>query len=267
VADHCPHVALRVRDEAGEEVTAVECHRQITLIGSRRGCKICLRQKGVSPVHAALVNDGEQMHVIDLVSGEGTVLNGLRTDLAPVADQDVLSVGSWSFRVSITPPAAPHDPPGFHDLEPTPQGVVFQHVGSNRFYRPNRAIFLMGRRKGCDLAIHDPLVSRAHALVFEDHGHPTVVDLLSENRTLVNDEPVLYRRLREDDVICLGSTHFRVKLITPHLNVAKSARESGNGKVRLAPENESADLIDIASTEQRGKWRIVDSLEKANNHD
>jgi pSer/pThr/pTyr-binding forkhead associated (FHA) protein len=66
-------------------------------------------------------------------------------------------------------------------------------------------------RRGHDIALRDPSVSRTHALVFVEAGKATVADLVSTNGTKVNGAPVRDVALQPGDVIHLGKTRLRVE--------------------------------------------------------
>jgi hypothetical protein len=102
-------------------------------------------------------------------------------------------------------------------------------------------------------------------LLFTYHGHPVIVDLLSRNHTVVNDEPVSFRFLRNEDLLTLGETRFRVRLLGSGtseraVKVAKSSDPSL--KPAPAPVNPK-DLVDIQATEGSQTWHIAEHLEKA----
>lgn len=66
----------------------------------------------------------------------------------------------------------------------------------------------IGRISDNDIVLPDPNVSRVHARVELRDGSYVVTDLESTNGTWVNEQRVETARLRENDVIRLGSTRF-----------------------------------------------------------
>ncbi len=238
----------------------IPCRRVITLIGSRPGCKVNLQHRSVDPVHTAIVNNGSRILAVDLVTDAGTLLNGLGMEHEPLDDGDLLTIRSWEFRVEIQEP----NPTGRDDahpfgLDPSPHVVALENVASGRLLQPVRDVCIIGRRNGCDIAISDTLVSRAHALIFTYFGHPVLFDLLSSNKTLVNDRPVDFRRLKNEDIVSIGKSHFRVHMRGSAISeMATRDAVSGNGRDGRAPE----DKIDIHDTESANRWGIVDNFEK-----
>lgn len=260
-----------------KDTPRLECRRAVTLIGSRDRCKLCLRHGAVAPVHVAIVHDGTAVTAVDLVTSRGTLLNGLKMEHEALRDGDVLSIGPWDLKVEITAPETNDHPAEALDLEPTPQAFALEHVATHRILQPNRAVCIIGRRKGCDVAISDARVSRAHSILFNYLGHPAVYDLLSRNETFVNAEPVSFRLLRNDDVLAVGDSKFRVRVLTSGVGRATGNSESPilaaasvhaetSGVTFLSERSSSpppADMIDIKSTEGSQTWHIVDHLEKA----
>jgi pSer/pThr/pTyr-binding forkhead associated (FHA) protein len=235
----------------------------VTLIGSREGCKVNLRHRRAAPVHTALVNDGSEVIAVDLLTPAGTRLNALKLQHETLSDGDVLTVDQWELRVEIEHPGNNGNADAHpFDLEPTPNVVALEHLETGRVLQPNRAVCLIGRRNGCDIALPDNRVSRAHALLVTYFGYPAILDLLTPNGTLVNNTPIQFQALKDGDVATIGDTQFRIRLV----GSAVAKRGSNNHKpaaplVALAEEPVRADLIDIQQTEGAQSWRIADNLE------
>jgi len=262
VADSAPRLNLVVQKGPQSE-TRISCRRVVTLIGSREGCKVNLKHRRAAPVHTALVNNGSEIIAVDLLTPAGTLLNGLKLQHETLSDGDMLTVDQWELRVEIEQPDTNGNADAHpFDLEPTPNVVALEHLETGRVLQPNRAVCLIGRRNGCDIALPDSRVSRAHALLVNYFGYPAILDLLTPNGTKVNDTLIQFQALKDSDVVTIGDTQFRIRLVGS--SVAK--RSSANHKpaaprVALAKEPVSADLIDIQKTEGAQSWRIADNLE------
>ena len=264
VADSAPRLNLVVQ-KGPQSGTRIPCRRVVTLIGSREGCKVNLRHRRAAPVHTALVNNGSEIIAVDLLTPAGTLLNGLQLQHETLSDGDLLTVDQWELRVEIEQPdsngngnADAHP----FDLEPTPNVVALEHLETGRVLQPNRAICLIGRRNGCDIALPDSRVSRAHVLLVNYFGYPAILDLLTPNGTMVNNTPIQFQSLKDSDVVTIGDAQFRIRFV----GSAVAKRSSTNHKpaaprVTLAKEPVSADLIDIQQTEGTQSWRIADNLE------
>ena len=264
VPDSAPRLSL-VPMSAGGSGKPIVCRRCVTLLGSRKGCKIVLKRKTVAPAHVAIVNTGAHVYAVDLVTKHGTQLNGLKMEHEELHDGDMLQIGAWSFRVDIANPTR-SDQADLHtfDLDPTPHIVALEHLESGRILQSNREVCVVGRRSGCDIVISDSQISRTHCLLFDYLGHPAVVDLLSRNGTWVNDSEVAYHGLKNEDMLEIGDTKFRLRLVE-----SKVGKADSNGKSKdvvslaMEPRSVPADEIDIESTEKSQRWRIAESLEKA----
>ena len=266
VEEGTPQVAL-ILARKGKPAQAVPLRRVLTLIGSRPGCKLHIQHPKVSPLHLAILNDGSAVHAVDLVSGTGTLLNDLKLEQEELSDGDRLTIGDWTFRVAVDKPDSPHGTQIFTgQLDHTPDAIALEHISSKRIFKPNRAVCLLGRRKGCDITIADQAISRVHALVFAHLGRPTVVDLLTTTGTTINDRPVHYRNMRDGDVLGVGGTHFRVHYLGGALSVPEedngSAGKAAKPSDAVDPRQLPPDLIDIQDTESRQRWRIADALDK-----
>ncbi len=268
VAESAPRLHLVVQ-KGPLTGSRIECRRVVTFLGSRAGCKVILQHRRVSPVHLALINDGSEIKAVDLVTSGGSKLNDLQMQLERVNDGDTLTIDQWELRVEIEEPSQTGDADAHpFELEPTPNKVALEQMDTGRVLQPNRDVCVIGRRNGCDIVLPDPHVSRAHAMLVTYFGYPAVVDLLTSGHTFVNDEPVAFRALRDSDVITIGETRFRIRLVGSKVTERAAGNHKDNGAngadgaVRLAVEPISADLIDIQQVEGAQRWRVADSLEK-----
>jgi len=193
-----------------------------------------------------------------------------------LSDGDLLMIEPWVFRVGLRSQGSNADTPSRGvALEFAPSIVALEHVDSGRVLKPHRNVCTIGRRSACDIQVGDAGVSRAHALLFKRGDHPVIVDLLSSNGTFVNDEPVSFRELIDGDVVRIGETRFRVRIVIPAADAPKSrnardvvpkdarrANPASNG--HADPVKPEEDLIDIQSVEGSQRWHIADKLDKSN---
>lgn len=72
-------------------------HRQLTIIGSSKYCHLELDHQDVSRVHASLLRTHDGKHwIIDLMSRTGVKVNGIRCQVSPLKDGDVIKIGNYS---------------------------------------------------------------------------------------------------------------------------------------------------------------------------
>lgn len=224
-----------------------------------------MRHRRVAPVHAAIVNDGSKLLALDLMTPNGTLVNGLKIECEQLNDGDTLTCFPWEFRVEIrqAQDAGDADVHPF-ELDPSPHVVALEHLGTGRVLQPTRDVCIIGRRHGCDITLSDNRVSRVHALLLNYFGRPAVFDLLSRNETSVNDELVQFRLLRDGDVVSIGETRFRAKLVeSVAAGRAAGLKVPSETTIELNAEEQGADMIDIQATESSQRWRIAERLEKA----
>ncbi len=264
--EHAIQISLILKGPSGQEQT-VNCRRIVTFLGSKPGCKIQLKHPYISGVHLALVNMGQKVIAVDLVTQNGIILNGLKMQHEAIRGNDLFFIEPWEAEVVLKAPpreAMRSEP----SLDPTPDGLALIHIATGRVLRPKREVCMIGRRSGCDISISDGCMSRVHALLFLFENHPVICDVLSENGLLVNDKPAVYRRLDHDDVVTIGESKFRVHLLgMPNVGSGSgsgtSKRITGSTSTTIKLKPAAKDLIDIAETEQSQRWRIADSFEKA----
>jgi len=257
-----PRLELLLTDGTSQ-AQRISCTRVVTLLGCRAGCTIVLNHRKVSPVHAAILNDGHQLLVVDLVTPEGTLLNGKSIDCAPLRDGDRLRIGTFEFLAHVRDPLTGADAPvEIGELEHAPSSYGLEHLATSRVYKPNRKVCIIGRVSRCDLSLKDLSVSRRHALLFSYRGHPAVLDLATRNGTLVNDLPVSFALLSDSDVLSVGATRFRIRVAGIH-PVPPARSPSSNGLPVKPGDVPVADLVDIRATESASRWRIADHAEKS----
>lgn len=251
------------------EGRVIPCRRIVTLIGSREGCKVNLHHPDVAPVHVAILNTGTDLWIRDLASPRGSRLNDQPLEYGLLKADDRFSVGPWLFRVDLAPVPRP-DNADVHavSLEPSPENVVLEHLGSHKYFQPRRQVCLIGRREGCDIAVNDPGVSRCQALLLRYMGHPAICDLPSEVPTLVNGTPTTFQVLADGDLLSVGETRFRVRVYESLVGrngengaVKKGDFEAERDSPLDADEREAPDdLVDIRAAESNKRWAAADPI-------
>jgi pSer/pThr/pTyr-binding forkhead associated (FHA) protein len=264
VSASAPQVTLIVQKGAKKGMR-IACRRVVTLIGSREGCKVRLADDAIAPAHLAIVNAGQHVTAVDLLSSKGTMLNGLQLEQELLSDGDRLVVGDWQFDVEIKAPAQ-EGSADLHpfELEPTPNLVALEQMDTGRILQPSREICVIGRRDKSDIVVSDDDVSRTHALLIHYFGFPAILDLLTRKGTFIDDERIGFHTLKDGQVLRVGNSSFRARLIGS--NVVEEVAKK-NGKVATPPkvmskEEAIGDLIDIGRTEGKTRWHVAEKLDK-----
>lgn len=94
-----PTVSLQYLSKSGKG-DSWTINRPITLAGSSPRCKLRLRNQTVSKVHCSLLLKPDGLWVVDLLGKHGTVVNGERVRHSRIADEAILKLGCYTFRVS-----------------------------------------------------------------------------------------------------------------------------------------------------------------------
>ena len=72
---------------------------------------------------------------------------------------------------------------------------------------------ILGRSKNCDIILDDEYVSTKHASLRLIDGDFVITDLDSSNGTFVNDKEVAQTSLHDGDVIKMGKTSLKMKIL------------------------------------------------------
>ncbi len=81
--------------------------KPVTVIGLKRHAQIIVREEHVNRSHAAIVNTGAHVLLVDLFTDAGTYCNGHLVTRELLKDGDVVRVGSTDLQISIELPPNP----------------------------------------------------------------------------------------------------------------------------------------------------------------
>ena len=82
----------------------VKLPREVNLLGRVPGCDVVVEDRSVSKAHAIVFNYLSRPAVFDLLSHNGTKVNGHRVSFATLHADDVLTLGSVDLKVQIVEP-------------------------------------------------------------------------------------------------------------------------------------------------------------------
>jgi tRNA A-37 threonylcarbamoyl transferase component Bud32/pSer/pThr/pTyr-binding forkhead associated (FHA) protein len=212
-----PFARLMIRGPDGQSIVK-DVLRPTTLVGSQSPCNIQLVAPGVGPVHCVFVVEQGGLRVHALRTSTGTLLNGTRIDVAPVASGDIVRIDEFEC-VAET------------NLEPQQDSTDFA-VGHARLvisladgrnvikdiFRPTT---LCGSRVGCNIQLAAPDIAESHFLITLFANRLRIRDLRSRFPTRVNGRAVNVCTLGDGDVIEVGPYRARIET-----SIARGADEA-----------------------------------------
>lgn len=90
----------------------IEITKDMTLVGRKEDCDLCLNHKSVSKMHCVIVKTDGLLLLRDLGSTNGTRVNGQRIRRAALLPNDQVAIAHYKYRVHLGPgvPSAPQVP-------------------------------------------------------------------------------------------------------------------------------------------------------------
>jgi pSer/pThr/pTyr-binding forkhead associated (FHA) protein len=97
-------IAQLIPENGGEPISI---DRDVVVLGRQEeGCDVTIEHKSVSKIHCVIVKTDGLLFVRDLLSTNGTRVNGQRVTRAALLPGDVLAVAHARFRVHLGPSSA-----------------------------------------------------------------------------------------------------------------------------------------------------------------
>jgi pSer/pThr/pTyr-binding forkhead associated (FHA) protein len=188
----------------------------VLLIGGRRDCHVTVSHGDVSQIHAAIVNTGHALILVDLASRTGTFVNDLKVSAATIRPGDRLRVGPMPLGIQFKyPPTATGDPMRLA------KSLILRWKEDE--FRLDSLPAVIGRRQACTVLIDTPDVSLAHALLLTINDCPAVMDLGSRSGTFVNGERVTFAWLHGGDDLRIGGEQMALIWTGPTAPVGATA--------------------------------------------
>lgn len=179
---------------------AIPLRAPITIIGAREHSHIRLKSRTVSRVHALILISDERVHIRDVASRAGTLVNNAQVPETDLFNGDHLRVGRFVFEFvdhAIRRPARRKAPKAH--LQFNGRAIELDH-----------SMIIIGRREGSDIRLEqEQQASSTHAVIFELNGRHHIRDLHSRNGTIVNHQAIKAVELRSGDIIRIGRTALR----------------------------------------------------------
>lgn len=222
-----PKLIVTKSGEAEEKVLQLGSE---TTLGRLPENDLHLAGSGVSREHAKVVREGEEYYLIDLESGNGTLLNGLMVrpnEKNLLRNNDRITVENFhikffatdeNFAKSLNEEEEVTDADILEvkllkkildavDQETLPTLEVLNgNAQGKRFFLTDDAPEIsIGREEACDFCIDEYVISRQHAKIVKKWGGIALVDLESKNGTYVNNKRITEEFLHDGDRIALGT--------------------------------------------------------------
>lgn len=149
-------------------------------LGQDKSNDVVINEPGVSDFHAEISIDENRITLSDLLSENGTYVNGNRIsrnkELFP---WDRIKLASIEMEISESEKYRPGD-----------WALKKESDLLNSQYIPLDVMTTVGRNEDCDLVILDGLLSRKHAVLTIINDHLLVEDLNSANGTYINNQRI-----------------------------------------------------------------------------
>lgn len=225
---------------------------QITL-GRGATCDIALADARVSRSHARVECSSDGCTLIDLGSGNGTLVNGAPVTRARLAPGDLIRLGDSTLRYEVAP-AAPEPEIRAIDTEAEldatlAQSLVPMTLTNNAIPRlvvhtPSRTwdvplvqeSLSIGRHPGNDLVLDQARASRSHARIERVGDGFRLRDLNSTNGTWLGEQRIDQRQLRSGDTVRIGDARliYKAGFVPDDLTLAADGRAASASSVRTA---------------------------------
>lgn len=202
-------------------------------IGRLPESDVALPHSGVSRNHAEIVAEEQQYYLLDLGSGNGTLLNGLvirANEKTLLKNNDRIHIGNFALRFirtdeffeqSLKEEEEVTDADILEikllkkvldavDQETVPSLEVLNGCaeGKRFFLSDDTEEMIIGRDPAADFPVNEDVISRSHAKIIKRWGGIALIDLESKNGTYVNNKRVTEEYLHDGDRIALGTIVF-----------------------------------------------------------
>lgn len=248
---------LIINETGKKEEHAHECMGESVTIGRFDDNNIKLPGNGVSRNHAEIIRVGGEFFLLDLGSGNGTMLNGSVVEPNEkhlLRNNDLISIDTYNLRFHSTDEELERsyneeitDSDILEvkllkkvlkalDKETVPSIEVLNgsSEGEKIFLSDEVNELVIGRDPACDFSINEFAISRKHAKVGKRWGGIVIRDLESKNGTFINNRRVVEEFLHDGDRIALGTIVLLFRN-PQEMNIAQLSE-------KIVPRNKPADI-------------------------
>ena len=219
---------LIIQERGTDENYSHNCLEDVVTLGRLDNNVVQLCSKGVSRHHAKVISDGDDFFIIDLGSGNGTVVNGItitpqEKNLLQFGDIITIDQFDIRFQPENDPIAAGYNEEITEsdilevkllkkvltaldkDMVPSLEVLNGSAEGKKVFLTDEVPEIVVGRDPECEFPINEYVISRRHAKVIKRWGGIAIRDLESKNGSFVNNRRVVEEYLHDGDRIALGT--------------------------------------------------------------
>jgi pSer/pThr/pTyr-binding forkhead associated (FHA) protein len=242
---------LQYRDQRKPAIWLVE---QRYSIGKDAQNTIVLPEDTVSPFHAEIRVEGDQVFLSDTGSTAGTFVNGKRiARRTELRAGDVITVGKTDFGLVDPKQEIAPAPEGATAITPALANIPIAQVAANKagsgwslkaktgsivgktFPIPGMGKVVVGRANNCDIQLPANHVSRQHAEVQVVGGKLIVRDLNSANGTYINRKKISEGEAKAGDEVRFDTFSFDVAGPAAAGGAAAGGDEDGEERTQFRP--------------------------------
>ncbi len=193
-------------DVTNDEQFPINCYE--TSIGRSKSCDIVFSNMTVSRSHAVIALRKDGFYIFDTESKSGVFVNGEQIDKSQkIFNGDLIAFGTAALKFYIGSEA---DDDISHKKNAPIVRATLTNLADNNVFRLEGDYVTIGRKKGSNIEISAPYVSRQHAELVLEKNQWIIENFNSVTATVLNDEPIYSPTvLRNGDVIEIGDFAFR----------------------------------------------------------
>ena len=211
---------FQVRRDGVEPDRLVKVRHPYALVGRTPHAALELDDREVNARHAYLHLDARGVYVVDLATRTGTRINGGHRGAGWLRPGDWLEVAGRKIELqrirvngqTFDPPPCDDDPLADIGHDTLADVTLEPRRGDDPPWTITSELVFLGTALACGIPIKDQQVARTHCALFRVADGAFLIDLCGR-QTWVEDQLVRgARRLRDGDMITIGSTQFHVHL-------------------------------------------------------
>ncbi len=193
-------------DVTNDEQFPINCYE--TSVGRSKSCDIVFSNMTVSRSHAVIALRKDGFYVFDTESKTGVFVNGEQIKKSQrIFNGDVIAFGTAVLKFYIGTEA---NDDIIHKKNAPIARATLTNLADGNVFRLEGEYVTIGRKKGSNIEISAPYVSRQHAELVLDKNQWIIENFNGVTATILNGEPIYTPMVLENgDVIEIGDFAFR----------------------------------------------------------